>query len=125
MMCISVCVSPCAHKRVDLVVAAFNRLGLPLLVVRRPGTELFGTDGWSNGDHPGRQSQQQVELLLARCRAYVYAGLEDFGTAAEAMASGAPVIGLGRGGFSTRCDVRHRGWRMPQGCCFPIRPWSP
>ena len=54
----------------------------------------------------GRSAAQEVEKLLARCRAYVYAGLEDFGIApVEAMASGAPVIGLGRGGLldSVRC----------------------
>jgi len=47
-----------------------------------------------------------VEQLMARCRAYVYAGLEDFGIApVEAMAAGAPVIGLGQGGLldSVRC----------------------
>ncbi len=37
---------------------------------------------------------------MARCRAYVFAGVEDFGIApVEAMAAGAPVIGLGRGGL--------------------------
>ena len=54
----------------------------------------------------GRSSAHEVEQLLARCRAYVYAGLEDFGIApVEAMASGAPVVGLGRGGLldSVRC----------------------
>ena len=47
---------------------------------------------------------------MARCRAYVYAGLEDFGIApVEAMAAGAPVIGLGRGGLldSVRCLDQH------------------
>ena len=37
---------------------------------------------------------------MSRCRAFVYAGLEDFGIAPiEAMASGAPVIGYGKGGI--------------------------
>lgn len=43
---------------------------------------------------------------MARCRAFVHAGLEDFVIAlVEAMASGAPVIGLGRGGLldTVRC----------------------
>ena len=43
---------------------------------------------------------------MARCRAFVFAGLEDFGIAPVAvMASGAPVIGLGLGGLldTVRC----------------------
>lgn len=52
----------------------------------------------------GRQSDAEVNGWLQRCRAYVYAGLEDFGIApVEAMAAGAPVIGLGQGGFWIRC----------------------
>ena len=36
---------------------------------------------------------------MSRCRAFVYAGIEDFGIApVEAMASGAPVIAFGKGG---------------------------
>ena len=95
------------YKRVDLVIEAFNRLGLPLLVVgdgpeRRRLESLAGPTVTLLGS----QSPQQVELLLSRCRAYVYAGLEDFGIApVEAMAAGAPVIGLGRGGLldTVRC----------------------
>ena len=45
-------------------------------------------------------SNMEVENYMSRCRAFVYAGLEDFGIAPiEAMASGAPVIGYGRGGI--------------------------
>ena len=36
---------------------------------------------------------------MSRCRAFVYAGIDDFGIApVEAMASGAPVIALAKGG---------------------------
>ena len=36
---------------------------------------------------------------MSECRAFVYAGIEDFGIApVEAMASGAPVIALAKGG---------------------------
>ena len=95
------------YKRVDLVIEAFNRLGLPLLVVG-DGPERRRLEALAGPTVTllGRQSPQQVELLLSRCRAYVYAGLEDFGIApVEAMAAGAPVIGLGRGGLldTVRC----------------------
>ncbi len=67
--------------------------------------------GWKRWRAPtcsflGRLPQQEVNSWLERCRAYVYAGLEDFGIApVEAMAAGAPVIGLGQGGLldSVRC----------------------
>ena len=95
------------YKRVDLVIDAFNRLGLPLVVIgdgpeRSRLEELAGP----NVRMLGRQSQQQVEAWMARCRAFVYAGLEDFGIApVEAMAAGAPVIGFGQGGLldTVRC----------------------
>ena len=45
-------------------------------------------------------SNSDVEDYMSRCRAFVYAGIEDFGIAPlEAMASGAPVIALGKGGL--------------------------
>ena len=45
-------------------------------------------------------SNLEVENYMSRCRAFVYAGLEDFGIAPiEAMASGAPVIAYGKGGI--------------------------
>jgi glycosyltransferase involved in cell wall biosynthesis len=68
----------------------------------------------------GRQSQQQVEELMARCRAFVYAGLEDFGIApVEAMAAGAPVIGLGRGGLLDTVRCASDGLRGATGVLFP------
>ena len=109
------------YKRVDLVVEAFNRLGLPLLVVgdgpeRRRLEALAGPTVTLLGN----QSQQQVELLLSRCRAYVYAGVEDFGIApVEAMASGAPVIGLGRGGLLDTVRCAASGVDDPTGVLFP------
>lgn len=109
------------YKRVDVVVEAFNRLRLPLKVVgdgpeRKRLEQLAGP----TVQILGRRSQEEVETLLSRCRAFVYAGLEDFGIApVEAMASGAPVIGLGRGGLldSVRCAAR--GAAQPTGVLFP------
>jgi glycosyltransferase involved in cell wall biosynthesis len=88
-----------AHKRVDLAVEAFNRLGRPLLVIgdgpelphlRRlagPGVRLTG---W--------QPQEEVARCLGGARALIHVGEEDFGIAmAEAQAAGCPVIAYGRG----------------------------
>lgn len=109
------------YKRVDVVVEAFNRLRLPLQVVG-DGPERHRLERLAGPTVQilGRQSQAQVELLMARCRAFVYAGLEDFGIApVEAMASGAPVIGLARGGLldSVRCAAA--GHDRPTGVLFP------
>ena len=108
------------YKRVDLVVEAFNRLGLPLLVVGDgpERTRLEALAG-SNVTLLGRQSQHQVETLMSRCRAFVYAGLEDFGIApVEAMAAGAPVIGLGRGGLLDTVRCAAAGCSQPTGVLF-------
>ena len=109
------------NKRVDLVVEAFNRTGLPLVVIgdgperrrlqaiARPNVRLLGA--CSDGEAAG---------WLERCRAYVYAGVEDFGIApVEAMAAGAPVIAYGAGGLcdSVRCLVA--GAEAPTGLLFP------
>jgi glycosyltransferase involved in cell wall biosynthesis len=47
----------------------------------------------------GWQDDEAVRAAVARCRAFVFPGEEDFGIAPlEAMAAGRPVIALGRGG---------------------------
>ena len=109
------------YKRVDLVVEAFNRLGLPLLVVG-DGPERSRLEALAGPSVTflGPQSAQHVEELMARCRAFVYAGLEDFGIApVEAMAAGAPVIGLGRGGLLDTVRCAATGLREPTGVLFP------
>ncbi len=88
------------NKRVDLLVRAFNRLKLPLIVVgdgveKSYLKELAGP----TVQILGFQSKEKIENLMGKCRAFVYAGIEDFGIApVEAMASGAPVIAFGKGG---------------------------
>ena len=88
------------NKRVDLLVRAFNRLQLPLIVVgdgveKKYLKELAGP----TVQILGYQSKEKIEKLMSRCRAFVYAGIEDFGIApVEAMASGSPVIAFGKGG---------------------------
>ena len=95
------------YKRVDLLVQACSCLGLPLLVVgdgpdRRRLEALAGP----TVRFLGRCPADEVARLMGRCRAFLYAGVEDFGIApVEAMAAGAPVVALGVGGLrdSVRC----------------------
>ncbi len=89
-----------AYKRIDYVIEACNGARLPLIVV--------GTGPWETRLRAlagptvritGHLPDDEVERLMARCRAFVLPGEEDFGIAAvEAMAAGKPVVALRRGG---------------------------
>jgi glycosyltransferase involved in cell wall biosynthesis len=88
------------YKRIDLVVAAFNRLGLPLKIVG-VGEEMARLQHMAkeNVKFLGFVPRDALRDLLASCRALVVPGKEDFGLAPiEAMASGRPVIAYGAGG---------------------------
>jgi glycosyltransferase involved in cell wall biosynthesis len=88
------------YKRIDLAVEAANRLGRRLIVVgngpaRRDLEALAGP----TVEFLGQLSDEEVANLLARCRGFLFPGLEDFGIApVEAQAAGRPVVAYGRGG---------------------------
>ena len=109
------------NKRVDVVVRAFNQVGLPLVVIGDgPERRRLEAMAAPNIRFLGRCSDDVVTQWLECCRAYVYAGLEDFGIApVEAMAAGAPVIAYGAGGLcdSVRCQRLTGEW--PTGLLFP------
>jgi glycosyltransferase involved in cell wall biosynthesis len=89
-----------AYKRLDLVIEAFNRLGWPLTVIG-DGVERSRLEGMAKGNIKflGRQPDSVVHEHLARCRGFVFPGIEDFGIApVEAQAAGKPVIALAHGG---------------------------
>jgi glycosyltransferase involved in cell wall biosynthesis len=88
------------HKKVDLIVRAFARLGLPLVVVGN-GSESrrLARMAAPNIELLGWQPDETVRRLLGRAKALVHAAEEDFGIAlVEAQAAGCPVIAFGRGG---------------------------
>jgi glycosyltransferase involved in cell wall biosynthesis len=108
------------YKRVDLVVEAFNRTGLPLVVIG-DGPERARLQAMAGPSVRllGRRPDAEVNAWLERCRAYVYAGLEDFGIApVEAMAAGAPVIALGQGGLLDTVRCLSSGCHQPTGLLF-------
>ena len=109
------------YKRVDLVVEAFNRTGLPLVVIGDgPERERLQALAGPTVQLLGALPDAEVNAWLGRCRAYVYAGLEDFGIApVEAMAAGAPVIGLGQGGLLDTVRCIASGCPAPTGLQFP------
>ena len=88
------------HKRVDLLVRAFNQLNLPLVIVGDgPELPLLREMAKSNIELMGFQSDENVAELLSKARAFVCAAEEDFGIAiVEAQAAGCPVIAYGSGG---------------------------
>jgi glycosyltransferase involved in cell wall biosynthesis len=88
------------HKRVDLIVQAFSKLNLPLLVVgdgpELPHLQQMAT---SNIHFLGYVSDDRIAELLGKAHAFVSAAEEDFGIAiVEAQAAGCPVIVYGKGG---------------------------
>ena len=88
------------HKRMDVIVQAFARLGLPLLVIG-DGHELprLQSMAASNIKFLGYESDEKVAELLGKARGFVCASEEDFGIAiVEAQAAGCPVIAFGKGG---------------------------
>jgi len=109
------------NKGVDVVVQAFNRTGLPLVVIG-DGPERRRLEAMAGPTvrFLGRCSDAEANAWLERCRAYVYAGLEDFGIApVEAMAAGAPVIAYGAGGLRDSVRCLKEGESHPTGLLFP------
>ncbi len=88
------------YKRADIVVEAFNRLGLPLKVAGT-GSELESLRDMAspNIEFLGRVSDADLGELYSRCQALIFPQEEDFGIVPlEAMAAGRPVIAYRAGG---------------------------
>jgi glycosyltransferase involved in cell wall biosynthesis len=88
------------YKRIDLAVQACSKLGLSLKVAGtgRDHDRLCSMAG-PTVEFLGRVPDEDLPDLLARCRAFLFPGVEDFGIApVEAMAAGRPVIAYAAGG---------------------------
>lgn len=88
------------HKQIDVAVAAFNQLGLPLVVVGDgPWGRRLRTMAAPNITFLGRQTDEAVVQILQGARALVQTSVEEFGIAAvECQAAGRPVIARRSGG---------------------------
>jgi glycosyltransferase involved in cell wall biosynthesis len=88
------------YKRLDLVVRAFNRTGLPLKVFGDgPQFDELRLEARRNIEFVGRVDDEAKAELYRGAIAYLNPQEEDFGiTAVEAMASGRPVIAYRSGG---------------------------
>jgi len=88
------------YKRADIALEAFNRLGLPLLMVGQGemAADLQRRAGPNITIVP-KLNFDQLRQAYARAKALIFTAEEDFGIVpVEAMASGRPVLAYGRGG---------------------------
>jgi glycosyltransferase involved in cell wall biosynthesis len=90
-----------AYKRIDLLLEAFARMPERSLVVIGDGPEMrrLHAKAPPNVALRGRLPTPEVRDHMQRARAFLFAGIEDFGIVmAEAQACGTPVIAFGHGG---------------------------
>ncbi len=88
------------YKKIDVVVEAFNKLGLPLVVIGTGQQEKYlRSIAEKNVKILGYQSDADVASYYAGARAFVFAGVDDFGMSpVEAMVHGVPVLAIRKGG---------------------------
>ena len=88
------------YKKIDIVVEAFNKLGLPLKIVGDgPQFKYLKKVAKTNVELLGRRDDAQVTDLFLGCKALIFPTHEDFGIVpVEAMAAGKPVIAFRGGG---------------------------
>jgi glycosyltransferase involved in cell wall biosynthesis len=92
------------YKHLDYAIRHFSRTGRKLRVAG-DGPEYRGLkrQAGASVEFCGRVAAAELRELYARSRALVVPGEEDFGiTMVEALASGKPVLALGRGGA---CEI--------------------
>jgi glycosyltransferase involved in cell wall biosynthesis len=89
------------YKRFDAAIEISRRLDRPLVVVGRgpEAARLAALAGGARVEFRGPLAPHELRELYRTCAAYLQPGEEDFGiSAVEALACGAPVAALGRGG---------------------------
>ena len=108
------------NKRVDILVKAFNKLDLPLIIVGDgPEKQVLEKFANKNIRFLGFQKDKKIKELMEDCRAFLYAGTEDFGIApVEAMAAGSPIIAYGNAGILDTVNCINTNSETPTGILF-------
>jgi glycosyltransferase involved in cell wall biosynthesis len=88
------------YKKTDVVVEAFNKLGLPLVIIGQGNQEKYlRRIAQPNVKILGWQSDEVVRKYYDNATAFIFPAEDDFGIApVEAMLSGVPVIAFKKGG---------------------------
>jgi glycosyltransferase involved in cell wall biosynthesis len=98
-----------SYKKVGLIVEAFNRSGLPLVIIG-DGSDMaqIKAVAKTNITLLGTVDNETVQKYMSNAKAFVYVACEDFGIAiVEAQACGTPVIAYNAGGAKeTVIDIR-------------------
>ncbi len=99
------------YKRVDLAVAACERLSRPLKVAGAGrGLDAIRASAGAGIELLGKVTDSERDELLAGARALLFPGEEDFGIVpVETQAAGAPVIAYGVGGAVESVIDGHTG----------------
>lgn len=93
------------YKRTDLIIEAFRQMPSRRLIIVGDGQQSAKLRASSspNVSFTGYLPRREYVNIVAKAKALVFAGCEDFGIAlAEAQACGTPVIAFNRGGA---CDI--------------------
>ena len=91
-----------SYKRPDLAIRTFKALDLPLIVIGGPDKMVNSLKPLAGPKTRflGKVDFATLKNHMARCRALIFPGEEDFGIVpVEVMASGRPVIAYKRGGI--------------------------
>lgn len=88
------------YKKVDVAVEAFNKLGLPLVIIGQGQQEKYLRKiAGENVKILGWQNDETTQKYFQNARAFIFPCEDDFGiTPVEAMAHGVPVVALRKGG---------------------------
>mgnify|MGYP001200702464 FL=1 len=108
------------NKRVDLLVKAFNKIDLPLIIIGEgPEKKDLQKIANKNIKFLGFKKDVEIKKLMENCRAFLYAGIEDFGIApVEAMAAGAPIIAYGKAGILDTVNCITSNHKIPTGIIY-------
>lgn len=89
-----------SYKKVDVAVEAFNKLGLPLVIIGQGSQEKYLRKiAGENIRILGWQNDETTRKYFQNARAFIFPCEDDFGIApVEAMAHGVPVVALRKGG---------------------------